>query len=188
MITFKFHSWLAGLLLLIAGYLWGHAGWMLAKAQLAQWLIAVTWQQQLHGGIQHPPWPWADTWPIARMQVPRLSIDQYVLEGAQGNSLAFGPGHSIASASPGSGTVVISGHRDTHFRYLRHLRINDLIRIQSNQGQWLTYRITDQQVVDSEVQPLTFQRDRDQLILITCYPFDSLLQGPLRYRITAVRA
>ena len=28
------------------------------------------------------PWPWADTWPVARLVVPSLGIDQIVLEGA----------------------------------------------------------------------------------------------------------
>jgi hypothetical protein len=29
-------------------------------------------------------WPWADTWPIARLVVLGLGVDQIVLEGADG--------------------------------------------------------------------------------------------------------
>jgi hypothetical protein len=37
------------------------------------------------------PWPWAYTWPIARLMLPFKEIELIVLNGAYGRSLAFGP-------------------------------------------------------------------------------------------------
>ena len=88
--------------------------WIHAKAQLAQILIESAWNKTLVDQHAHKPWPWADTWPVARMHTADEEL--YILEGAQGNSLAFGPGHLQGSVLPGKkGISIIGGHRDTHF-------------------------------------------------------------------------
>ncbi|MFT6365277.1 MAG: sortase A, partial [Bacteroidia bacterium] len=91
------------------------AGYIALKAQLAQFLIANSWDaSRIDDGHLAKPWPWADTWPIARLRVPRHDIDLFVLWGATGNALAFGPGYEVASAMPGEeGVTLIGGHRDT---------------------------------------------------------------------------
>ena len=49
-----------------------------------------------------------------------------VLEGSDDAVLKKGPGHIEETALPGElGNVGIAGHRDTHFRPLRNIRIND---------------------------------------------------------------
>jgi hypothetical protein len=55
----------------------------------------------LSGGETVKPWPWADTWPIARLSAPRHGVDLFVLAGATGRTLAFGPGHVDGTARPG---------------------------------------------------------------------------------------
>src|SRR5688500_11563212 len=40
-----------------------------AKAWLAQRLIASAWARTLEGEREVKPWPWADTWPVARLKV-----------------------------------------------------------------------------------------------------------------------
>jgi len=97
----------------------GQGSYIFAKAELAQWLIASAWQQSTSSDrTQIKPWPWADTWPVARLEMAKHDIDQYVLAGTSGESLAFGPGHIFASAEPTEqGNTVIAAHRDTllHF-------------------------------------------------------------------------
>lgn len=84
----------AGLLLLaLGGWQMGSAAYLHAKAWLAQVLLAEAWAATLADGTPHKPWPWADTAPVARLQVPALGVDQIVLAGVSGRSLAFGPGH-----------------------------------------------------------------------------------------------
>ena len=166
---------------------WGSAGWIHAKALLAQYLIADAWAQTLsRPELPRKPWPWADTWPVARLQVPGRDVDLYVLAGAQGNSLAFGPGHMHGTALPGQGFSVIGGHRDTHFQFLQNLANGDELLLQTPDKTLLRYRVHQTEVVDSRLQPLHIPAELPGLLLVTCYPFDALTaNGPLRYLVWA---
>src|SRR5437764_5227048 len=54
--------------------------------------------------------------PVARLLIPRLDMDEIVLEGVDADALNAGPGHLPGSAFPGErGNPVISAHRDRHF-------------------------------------------------------------------------
>jgi len=70
------------ILLAAALFFLGSAFYIPAKAMLAQQLLQQAWADTLrsHGKINRP-WPWADTWPVARLIVPGRHIDQIVLEG-----------------------------------------------------------------------------------------------------------
>lgn len=174
--------------LLIVG-LWqvGEGSWIYAKARLAQFLLQRAWSRTLAGEAAVKPWPWADTWTVARLTVPSKQIDLIVLNGAYGRTLAFGPGYAESSALPGSaGTTILTGHRDTHFRFLRQLQDGDAIVVQASTGRSTTYRVRDRHIVSAADARISMQRDRSTLVLVTCYPFDSLISGgPLRYMVTA---
>ncbi|MGD8582011.1 MAG: class GN sortase, partial [Gammaproteobacteria bacterium] len=86
------------ILLFAAAWQLGLAGWIHTKAIAAQVLLERAWQQTLTDNKHHKPWSWADTWPVAELIVPDLAIEQIVLAGDSGAILAFGPGHSSASA------------------------------------------------------------------------------------------
>ena len=157
------------------------AGWIQGKAIVAQQLLDHAWQRTLEDNVDaettgYKPWPWADTWPIARLTVPRLGIEQIVVAGDSGSSLAFAPGHSFASAAPGdSGLSMISGHRDTHFRFLQALEIDDRLMVETR-NETTSFRITHFQVVDSSY-TLAAETEDNSLVLVTCYPFDSISTG-----------
>ena len=133
------------------------------------------------------PWPWADTWPVARLIVPTHHIDLIVLNGAYGRTLAFGPGYAESSAFPGStGTTILTGHRDTHFQFLKRLTQHDEIVIETAGGKNRRYLIRDIRIVDSREVSIWLGPGADRLILVTCYPFDAIVAGgPLRYVVTA---
>ena len=165
----------------------GEGSWIYAKARLAQYLLQRAWSRTLAGETDVKPWPWADTWPVARLTVPAYGIDQIVLNGAYGRTLAFGPGYAESSAFPGSsGTTVLTGHRDTHFQFLKRLRQHDEIIIETAGGKSMHYQILDSRIVDSRKASIQLDLEADRLILVTCYPFDSIAAGGfLRYVVTA---
>lgn len=159
-----------------------------AKAWLAQRLLESAWERRLHGDRAARPWPWADTTPVARLIQPRLGVRQIVLQGASGRVLAFGPGHVNGSANPGSdGNIVLSAHRDTHFRWLAELRNGDRLALQSDDGRTRHYVVANLAVHHESELDLLDPLEGDQLRLMTCYPFDALRPGTdRRYVVTAL--
>lgn len=180
-----------GVLLLALG-VWqvGEAAYIHAKAWLAQRLVEDAWARTLAGERAVKPWPWADSWPVARLEMPALGRRLIVLSGGSGRTLAFGPGHLDGSPLPGEpGTSIIGGHRDTHFRILERLGPGDEIRVQDRKGVTHGFRVTAAEVVDSRRARLDPTGERPRLILVTCYPFDALAPGgPLRYLVFAEEA
>jgi sortase A len=165
----------------------GLAGWIHIKASLAQVLLDRAWQQALVEGKNVKPWPWADTWPVAELTVPRLGISDIVLAGDSGESLAFGPGHSFASAVPSDdGPVMISGHRDTHFSYLQQLKTGDRLILKTRNAIHY-YTVNKTEIVDSQY--LKLDSSTNGLILVTCYPFNATVRGGSeRFLVHAYRA
>jgi sortase A len=162
-------------------------GYIHAKAWLAQGLIDPAGARVQAGEAHARPWPWADTWPVARLELPSLDAALTVLAGGSGRTMAFGPGHVDGSALPGeAGISLIAGHRDTHFRLLEALRVGDDIGIEDSSGLHHSFRVTSFQVVDSRRVRIDPHGDTPRLALSTCYPFDALTTGgPLRYVVFA---
>jgi sortase A len=135
------------------------------------------------------PWPWADTWPVARLIAKSGDVDLIVLAGGSGRTLAFGPGHLSASALPGeTGNSIIAGHRDTHFRFLRDIEIGEPIVVERTTGQKHLYTVTGIDVLDSRRGSLLLDTETPVLSLVTCYPFDEAeAGGPMRFVVTAKR-
>ena len=175
-------------LMLVAVHQLGGAAVIKAKAWLGPILIQQAWQQTLlSGGEAVKPWPWADTWPVARLSAKGGEVELIVLEGGSGRTLAFGPGHLSISALPGeSGNSVIAGHRDTHFQFLQYLRPGESIEVERPGGRRHLYQVTAVDVVDSRRGSLVLDTDEPMMSLVTCYPFDALRAGgPMRYVVSA---
>lgn len=157
------------------------------KALLAQRLLRQAWVQTIERQSPVAPWPWADTVPVARLLVPRHQIDEIVLAGANGRTLAFGPAYHEGSARPGTvGVSIITGHRDTHFQFLRSLEPGDRIEVQTVQGTLVGYQVLGSSVVDGRLPFHVSEEDGHTLLLVTCYPFNALVPGgPLRSVVMA---
>ncbi|NBC32330.1 MAG: class GN sortase [Alphaproteobacteria bacterium] len=161
-----------------------------AKAQLGQWLLEEAWDRTLAGEDRVRPWPWADTWPVARLEVPGHGIDLIVLADASGRSLAWAPGHVSGTARPTApGLTIFGGHRDTHFRFLAALLPGEPLSVQTPDGRTHTYQVTDTRIVDSRRAVVRRAAPGPALALVTCYPFDAVtVGGPLRYLVHAAPA
>jgi sortase A len=159
---------------------------MLSKAWFSQYLIKQAWEETLVDNRPHKPWSWADTHPIAQMSIPRLNEVSYVLEGSNARNLAFSATHLSSSGMPGRQlSTIISGHNDSHFDYLQHLKLNDKILIKTAE-QVFTYKVSAFKIVDSQVKKISVAQ-KDELILTTCYPFNALVTGgKLRYMVQAI--
>ncbi len=174
---------------LFAVGLWelGHGIWIHAKAQLAQHLLQRAWERTLRGEVGVKPWPWADTSPVARLTVPAHGIDLIVLAGVSGRTLAFGPGYAPEGAAVGApGTGIVTGHRDTHFRFLQRVRAGEEIILEAPGRAPTRFRVEALSVVDSRTAVIRSDPRSTTLVLVTCFPFDALTPGgPLRYVVSA---
>ena len=177
--------------LIVAGcWQLGQAGYLAAKAELAQHLLNQAWSEMKAGAAAAKPWPWADTYPLIKLRVGVDDRPMIVLAGASGRNLAFAPAHVSGSAQPGgNGVSVIGGHRDTHFDVLQDAQVNDVVSIEYPDGQHLEYRVVSLAVVDSRESSIALDSKRPMLALVTCYPFDGLSSGgPLRFVLLAEEA
>jgi len=182
-------AWIvASLLFVLGSWLIGQGLWIHLKATAAQWLLQQAWDETLKTQQPTKPWPWADTWPVGQLIVPRLGINQIILADASGRSLAFGPGLVGNGIFPEdeNESLVVNGHRDTHFSFLRDVQPGEIIHLQTVHGDWLRYAVEETSVLNSRTaQPLRYSEEAN-LLLVTCFPFDALLPGgPLRYVVTA---
>lgn len=158
-----------------------------AKAYVAQQLLLSAWDKTLLGEDKVKPWSWSDTWPVARLQVPTLEEDMIVLAGDSGRNLAFAPGYRFGTVKPGEdGASIISAHRDTHFKFLKKIKLGDEIKIQTKDGKFIYYKVKNTKIVNESNVRINMNKSNKRLVLVTCYPFDSIdANTDLRYLVFA---
>ncbi len=177
-------GWLvASLALFCLGVLFlGQGLYIKAKAALAQSLLEDAWDTTLVTGASTKPWPWFDSWPVAKIHVPRLDQSTIVLKSTSGQAMAFGPGHMSATPTPGMrGLSVITAHRDTHFAFLKDVQVGDVIDVTNADGSTHHFTVTGTAIRNAYASGLDPYMDGTHIALVTCYPFDALTQGDLRY-------
>jgi sortase A len=112
---------------------------------------------------------------VARLQIPAIGVDQYVVEGTAEADLEKGPGHYTGTAVPGqAGNVAIAGHRTTYaapFYDLNQLASGDLVLLTTDSGELLKYEVksTPVAVSPSDVSVINNFGD-NRLTLTTCNP------------------
>ena len=118
---------------------------------------------------------------VARIQIPKIGVDQYVVMGTSESDLDKGPGHYIGTALPGqAGNVAIAGHRTTQgapFNRLGDLAKSDKIILTTTSGEVLNYVVsgTPVAVSPSDVAVLNDFGD-NRVTLTTCNPEYSATQ------------
>ena len=166
--------------------LFGQGAYIHAKALLAQVLLERAFTETIATGRDTKPWSWADTWPVARIEVKRIGASTIVLAGSSGQALAFGPGHLEATAHAGErGVAVYSAHRDTHFGFLKDVRIGDEIEVTRRDGTTFRYRADSHSVMRFDQFAIDQPGSGTELVLSTCWPFDAVTPGPDRYLLHA---
>jgi sortase A len=174
------------IVLLVGLLLLGQGVYIHAKALVAQILLRRAFEQTIAMGRDVKPWSWADTWPIARIEIKRLNAATIVLAGSSGQALAFGPGHVELTPDVGErGVAVYSAHRDTHFRFLKDVVVGDEIDVTRRDGESFHYRVDGSSVVRFDASGIDPFSGGYELVLSTCWPFDAVTSGPDRYIVHA---
>ena len=187
----KFLRLLFVVTLIAGGCLTSRAVYMRAKAKLAGVLIEQAWERRVKFGTESPPWPWADTHPVARLRIPRLGFDEIVLEGATPRTLAFGPARLLSGADFGEpGNLELAGHRTSWFLPLKGLALGDRIEVQwfdsrHHELRKRTYTVDLIRVVFPYDVTLLAPTPDDELTLVTCYPFGHSPHSPQRFFVRA---
>jgi sortase A len=146
-------------------------------------------QSQVAAPAAHPaptrPQPVADGMALGRFEIPRLKVDDVVIEGDTDRDLRLGIGHIPGTALPGgAGNVGIAGHRDTFFRPLRNIRAGDVMTL-TVQGSEYRYRVESTEVVAPDRSDVLNPTPEPNLTLVTCFPFYYVGSAPKRFIVHA---
>ena len=122
---------------------------------------------------------------MTKLWIPRIKLEDVVLEGVGSDALLLGPGHMEGSVEPGlPGNAVIAGHRDTFFRKLHKLRPGDDVYVLRD-GHRFRYRVTARKIVQPNDLSVLRSSEKSQLTLITCYPTHAIGPAPERLVVVA---
>jgi len=125
--------------------------------------------------------------PLGRIEISAVGLTVMVLEGADEGTLRRAAGHIRGTPLPGQrGNVALAGHRDTFFRGLRKIRVNDEITLTTLSGSY-RYRVDSTKVVKPEETEVLEDDGDDILTLVTCYPFNFVGSAPSRFIVRAHR-
>lgn len=124
---------------------------------------------------------------IGRIEIAHLGLSAIVMEGDGRRTLRRAVGHIPGTALPGQhGNMALTGHRDTFFRPLRNIRLDDIILLTTLQGQY-RYRVRSTQVVTPDTVSVLDPGRSEMLTLITCHPFYFVGAAPNRFIVRAER-
>jgi LPXTG-site transpeptidase (sortase) family protein len=122
---------------------------------------------------------------LIRLTIPKIDLDDMVVEGTSRKQLLIGPGHMEDTALPGeSGNAVITAHRDTFFRHIYELNKGDQIEVR-RAGQVFHFEVTGKKVIQPTDVHVTDPTPDARLTLITCYPTYYIGPAPERLVVFA---
>ena len=124
---------------------------------------------------------------FGRLEIPRLGVSAIVKVGDDNATLDRAVGLVPESARPGQGgNIVLAGHRDTFFRPLRDIKIGDRIRM-AVPPKTYTYEVESVMVVSPGDTNVLRSKGREELTLVTCFPFRYVGPSPDRFIVSAAR-
>jgi len=122
---------------------------------------------------------------LGRIEISAVGMTTMILEGTEEGTLRRAVGHIRGTPLPGQrGNVALAAHRDTFFRGLRDIRVNDEITLTTLSGSF-HYRVDSTKVVKPEETEALKDNGHDTLTLVTCYPFNFVGSAPKRFIVRA---
>ncbi len=130
-------------------------------------------QNQLNQPVINRPPPTVET--ALQLSIPRLNIDQTIVQGTDWEALKLGIGQLTNGTNPGdsSGNLVLAAHNDIYGEYFRHLdqlEPGDEFYIRT-QTRVFTYRVTGWELVKPTDVHVMEKRGGATATLISCYPY-----------------
>jgi len=186
----RFVCWSQRLLVITGALALGYVGFTLLDARLFQASAKRSLETQIQREEErHEPQAKSGVKTgdvLGRIDIPRLGISVAVLQGTSSRMLRLGAGHIEGTALPGeTGNSGIAGHRDTFFRELKDIRLNDEIQIQTATGLF-RYQVDWMRVVEpSDTTVLEPSSKESTVTLVTCYPFYFVGAAPKRFVVRA---
>lgn len=169
----------------------GYVGFVFLDAHFYQQKVKQQFQANSASGGNTPAaninsmMPIADGTVFARIEIPRLKLDNVVIEGVSDSDLRRAVGHIPGTALPGNaGNVGVAGHRDTFFRPLRNIQTGDEIMLTTSRGSY-EYRVKSTEVVKPERSDVLKPAPQPELTLVTCFPFYFVGSAPDRFIVHA---
>ena len=123
----------------------------------------------------------------ATIEIPRIDVNLPVYYGDTLQILKNRVGHSSGSYFPGEGgSIIYMGHNSKKvFRRFSELEIGDPIKVTTNYGEF-NYKIYDMQLVkETQTDKLPIQKEKEILMVYTCYPFNNIGYATQRYVVYA---
>lgn len=123
----------------------------------------------------------------ATIEIPKIDVNLPVYFGDTLEILKKGVGHSSGSYFPGEGgSIIYMGHNSKNmFRRFSELQIENEITVRTNYGQY-KYKIYDMQLIkETELEKLPIQKEKEILMVYTCYPFNNIGYTTQRYVVYA---
>lgn len=123
----------------------------------------------------------------ATIEIPKIDVNLPVYYGDTLEILKKGVGHSSGSYFPGEGgSIIYMGHNSKNvFRRFSELQKGNEIKVTTNYGEY-TYKIYDMQLIkETETDKLPIQKEKEILMIYTCYPFNNIGYATQRYVVYA---
>ena len=123
---------------------------------------------------------------IATLSIPRIGLEAAIFRGSDELTLDRGLGWIPSTAEPGSpGNTGIAGHRDSFFRPLKDLVLDDRIELRTENAS-RTYIVRSMTVVTPKQVEVLAPTSDAVLTLVTCYPFFAPGDAPNRMIVRAI--
>jgi LPXTG-site transpeptidase (sortase) family protein len=138
----------------------------------SQWTAPLRWER-----CKKSPVGAIDGEPVVWLTIPKANISTLVTRGSENKWLSRTPCLEILGMA-----TLIMAHRDTHFRGLKNTGPGDRIQLELRDGTRQTYKISDTLIIEAAQAERILQeiRNKNGLILLTCYPFTYIGPAPSR--------
>ena len=119
----------------------------------------------------------------AQIKIEKIDVDLPVYFGNTLEILKKGVGHDNGSYFPGEGgSIIYMGHNSKSvFRRFSELKLGDKIEVTKDYGKF-TYKTYDMKLIkETDVDMLPIQKEKEILMIYTCYPFNNIGYTTQRY-------